>query len=221
VHERRELIDCIRLAPLHVWSRPVKSASCFISADCSTVGRRRLHFQGWKSSCGIGGCPWRSCGAAQKERRDMRRTSWTHFCRGFASLTCASALTIVGCAGPTRPSTEGAQASGTGQTVAQSTGQPTPAELIGRGWTCFSPPVPNRIVCSHPQQGSPVFGNPPPADRPASYSLWLFDGAGNFVGTETLIRTDLYNSQTCESTGQPYILRAAIGYYECVHTTGS
>ena len=137
-----------------------------------------------------------------------------------AALTCASALAFAGCAGPTRPTPEGLQASRTPQDLAQSTGQQTPAELRARGWTCFSPPVPNLVVCSHPGQGVPVFGNPPPADRPATYSLWQFDGAENFIGTEILIRTDLYHGQACESTGQPYVFRPAIGYFECVHTTG-
>jgi hypothetical protein len=145
----------------------------------------------------------------------------------FVGLTCATALAIGGCAAPTRPSPERPQVSGTVQSVSQTAGnvtqragQPTPDELRARGWTCFSPPIPNRIVCSHPEQGVPVFGNPPPADRPATYSLWQFDGAGNFIGTEILIRTDLYHGQKCESTGQPYVFRPPIGYYECVHTTG-
>jgi hypothetical protein len=104
--------------------------------------------------------------------------------------------------------------------VSLTSGHPSPSELQGRGWTCFTPPVPNRIVCSHPNQGFPVVGNPPPEDRPASYQLWVFDGAGVFHGTELLIRTDLYKGQVCESTGAPYVLVPIIGYYECVHTPG-
>ena len=96
-----------------------------------------------------------------------------------------------------------------------------PTELETRGWTCFQPPVPNRIVCGRPNQGRPTIGNPPPDDRPATFTFLVFDGSGLFVGTELLIRTDLYNGQPCESTGQPYILRALIGYYECVRTIGS
>jgi hypothetical protein len=93
----------------------------------------------------------------------------------------------------------------------------TPADLVARGWTCVTPPTPNRIVCSHPNQGFPTFGNPPPEDRPASYSLWMFDGAANFIGPYTLLRTDLYHGQPCDGTGQPWVLRAPVGYYECVH----
>ena len=96
-----------------------------------------------------------------------------------------------------------------------------PTELETRGWTCFRPPVPNRIVCGRPNQGRPTIGNPPPDDRPATFTFLVFDGTGLFVGTELLIRTDLYNGQLCESTGEPYIFRALIGYYECVRTIGS
>ena len=95
-----------------------------------------------------------------------------------------------------------------------------PTALETRGWTCFQPPVPNRIVCGRPNQGLPTIGNPPPDDRPATFTFLVFDGSGSFVGTELLIHTDLYSGQICESTGQPYILRARIGYYECVRTVG-
>ena len=96
----------------------------------------------------------------------------------------------------------------------------TPADLVARGWTCITPPTPNRIVCSHPKQGVPVFGNPPPEDRPASYSLWMFDGAGNFIGPYTLLRSDLYQGQPCDGSGEPWIHRPPVGYYECVHRIG-
>lgn len=95
----------------------------------------------------------------------------------------------------------------------------TPADLTSRGWTCFEP-IPNRIVCSNPQQGLPPFGNPPPADRPATFTFLIFDDTNRFVGTEVLLRTDLYKGQRCESTDGPYDFVPAIGYYECVHTTG-
>jgi hypothetical protein len=96
----------------------------------------------------------------------------------------------------------------------------TPDDLVARGWTCFTPPVPNRIVCSRPNQGFPTVGNPPPADRPASFTFVLFDGQANFVGTEVLIRTDLYQGQVCGQTGEPYVFVPVIGYYECVHRAG-
>ena len=100
-----------------------------------------------------------------------------------------------------------------------SAGHRTPTDLTNRGWSCFEP-IPNRIVCSHPNQGFPTVGTPPPDDRPASFTFLVFDGTSRFVGTELLLRTDLYNGQRCESTGQPYDFVTVIGYYECIHTTG-
>jgi hypothetical protein len=100
-------------------------------------------------------------------------------------------------------------------------GAVTPADLTKHGWTCFQPPVlPPRIICSHPHQGLPVAGNPPPADRPATYNLFRFEVNGTFVGPVHLIRTDLYSGQVCESTGDEYVLVPIIGYYECVHPGG-
>ena len=77
-----------------------------------------------------------------------------------------------------------------------------------------------RVVCSHPNQGLPPFADPPPPDRPASFSFLIFDDATRFVGTEILLRTDLYKGQICKSTDRPYDFVAVIGYYECVHTVG-
>ncbi len=103
----------------------------------------------------------------------------------------------------------------------QAGGSLTPADLLERGWTCFAPPVvPPLTACSHPHQGRPVAGNPPPADRPATYNLFRFDASGKFIGPVHLIRTDLYSGQICESTGAPYALIPQIGYYECAHPGG-
>jgi hypothetical protein len=136
------------------------------------------------------------------------------------SLVAGTALSVA-CSQPAAPSpvTPPVDAS-TATSVLMANSNLTPAALMARGWTCITPPTPNRIVCSHPHQGFPVFGNPPPENRPASYSLWMFDGAGNFIGPYTLLRTDLYRGQLCDGTGDPWILRAPIGYYECVHTIG-
>jgi hypothetical protein len=100
-----------------------------------------------------------------------------------------------------------------------SAGHLTPADLMNRRWSCFQP-LPERIVCSAPNQGFPAVGTPPPDDRPASFTFLVFDGSNRFTGTEVLLRTDLYKGQLCESTNQPYDLVSVIGYYECVHTAG-
>ena len=94
--------------------------------------------------------------------------------------------------------------------------------LAAQGWDCRPTPFnPTRTTCSHPNQPHPVSfsGPPPPPDRPASIPLRVFDN-GVFAGTSVLIRSDLYNGQTCRSTGLPYTFIARIGYYECLHRQG-
>lgn len=153
------------------------------------------------------------------------------------------AAVIAGCAdgaNPARPSGVSvaptvAVAPQPGMPVTQIlTGHPSPSELIARGWSCFvPPPIPSRTVCSHPNQGFPTVANPPPADRPATFTLWIYEN-GQFAGTELLIRPDLYcgadvtdptgacvrKAPLCASTGQPYFFAAVIGYYECAHAPG-
>jgi hypothetical protein len=148
------------------------------------------------------------------------------FTTALSGLLLAAAI-VAGCGrSPTSPPaplaptrTAGSVAGTTAQLASAEHLNPT--ELQARGWICFRPPVANRIVCGRPNQGRPTIGNPPPDDRPATFTFLVFDGGGLFVGTELLIRTDLYNGQLCESTGQPFIFRALIGYYECVRTIGS
>lgn len=135
--------------------------------------------------------------------------------RAGVAAICACALAI-GCDGsPTAPSTAGAAPPQTGLGVAAGL---TPADLIERGWNCGPTPIPNTIGCS--QKAFPTPGNPPPADRPARFTALLFNQDETFIGTVILIRSDLYHGQRCESTGEPYVLRAVVGYYECVHTAG-
>ena len=138
-----------------------------------------------------------------------------------------------GSANPTSPSRLPLSSGGTATAIAtlpglgsstnlavQATGHPSPADLQSRGWTCLEPPIPNPpTVCSHPNQGFPTVADPLPADRPASFTFWIFRD-GLFVGTELLIRSDLYQGQICESTGEPYFFAELIGYYECIHTPG-
>ena len=98
----------------------------------------------------------------------------------------------------------------------------SPADLTERGWTCFQPPVqPVRTICSHPNQGLPVVSTPPPPNRPPTYNLFRFDASGTFLGSVHLIRTDLYNGQSCQPSGDPYAFVSIIGYYECLHTVGA
>jgi hypothetical protein len=124
---------------------------------------------------------------------------------------------------PVSPSSAGlagtSSISGPAATVRSSEAGLTLDDLQARGWDCRQAPAnPVRFTCSHPNQLHPVLlpGPPPPADRPASITLLVFDN-GVFVGQDLLIRSDLYNDQTCSSTGDVYRFLARIGYYECVH----
>jgi hypothetical protein len=161
----------------------------------------------------------------------QRQASLVRTCVAVAVLGLTGVA--VGCgenANPVRPS----QLSGAGQapataaaaafaangnlTAHASAEHLNPTELEQRGWTCFQPRA-DRIACSRPNQGRPTI--PPPDDRPASFTFLAFDANGRFVGTVTLLRTDLYNGQICGSSGEPWVFLPVIGYYECLHTAGA
>ena len=91
----------------------------------------------------------------------------------------------------------------------------TPAQLAAHGWTCFLRPIGDGTVCANPGLGRPPL--PPVADSRPSYMFLLFDSQGTFTATELLIRADLYRGQLCAGSGNPYVFRDRIGYYECVH----
>jgi hypothetical protein len=87
-------------------------------------------------------------------------------------------------------------------------------QLQAQGWTCYAPPVgADRIVCFEPGVGRPLPGNPDPAP---SYNGLLFSASsGELFLKVHFIRDDLYHGQRCGK--DPYIFRALIGYWECVH----
>ena len=90
----------------------------------------------------------------------------------------------------------------------------TPETLSAAGWTCFQAPVgPPNIICANPGVGRPFPGNPDPAPK---YTLVVFDPAGNYLAKVHFIRGDLYAGQPCGPSGEPYVFRAGIGYFECV-----
>jgi hypothetical protein len=140
----------------------------------------------------------------------------------FAAAGLAAAVLAVGCsATPTEPTPASAPAaiSGFAGGIDLSTGV-TPADLTARGWECrVPPPLPDRIVCRPPNQ---AFPSPltPVDQRPPSFMVLVFQNTGAFIGTQTGIRADLYQGQICGPTGEPYIFRAVIGYYECLHPAG-
>ena len=76
----------------------------------------------------------------------------------------------------------------------------TPAQLTAAGWTCIQPHLfPVLKLCAPPGTGlPPLVGTPGFADRAPSYELLVFEFAtGAFLGTELLLRPDIYQQ------GQP------------------
>jgi hypothetical protein len=76
----------------------------------------------------------------------------------------------------------------------------TPAQLTAAGWTCIPPlRFPALTLCAPPGTGLPPLpGMPGFADRLPSYELLVFEHAtGAFLGTEHLLRPDIYQQ------GQP------------------
>ena len=116
----------------------------------------------------------------------------------------ATRVNVVGPSAVVGPSSVAAEGDGFGLTS---------SELRERGWTCRVTPA-GATACSPPGRGLPVFGAPD--DRPPSYLVHVFDTAtGGYLGFSRMIRTDLYQGQTCPSTGGAYTELPHIGYYEC------
>ena len=85
--------------------------------------------------------------------------------------------------------------------------------LRSANWDC-QPRGPSFISCAPPGIGLPPI--PPLGEdgRPV-YELAVFQFDGTPVGSAHFLRADLYHGQTCAFTGQPFVFRAIIGYYEC------
>jgi hypothetical protein len=90
--------------------------------------------------------------------------------------------------------------------------------LRNANWDCQQR-GPTFISCAPPGVGLPPI--PPLGEngRPV-YQLAVFGLDGTPVGTAHFVRADLYHGQTCAFTGQPFVLRAVIGYYECLKPAG-
>jgi hypothetical protein len=86
--------------------------------------------------------------------------------------------------------------------------------LLNANWDCQQR-VPGLMSCAPPGVGLPPIPslgvNGLPVRKVAVFTL-----DGTPFGTAHFVRTDLYRGQTCRFTGQPYVLRALIGYYECL-----
>lgn len=129
----------------------------------------------------------------------MSNATWRRLSAVGVVLTLATILTFLGA------SAKSAQADGL-----------TPETLAAAGWDCFQTPpfiMPPRIVCANRGLGRPFPGNP---DPPPAYTLPTFDLGGTYLGNVHLVRADLYKGQPCGPSGDPYVFRSAIGYYECL-----
>jgi hypothetical protein len=99
--------------------------------------------------------------------------------------------------------------------AAGSGGGVTALQLQGDGWTCVLVPVENLLHCRNP-------GSEPLPAGPTELNFLLFDASGTvFLGTEHLIRFDLYHEQPCNGTpvGRYEFVGRGPGYYACHHFT--
>jgi hypothetical protein len=123
-------------------------------------------------------------------------------------------VAVAACSSPTTPADSDAFAY---LPSTQAELQGTTLDLLrGAGWDCQQR-GPTSIACAPPGIGLPPI--PPLGEngRPV-YELAIFTLDGTPVGTAHFVRADLYAGQTCAFTGQPFVFRALIGYYECFRT---
>jgi hypothetical protein len=89
----------------------------------------------------------------------------------------------------------------------------TAAQLQAQGWTCVLVPVENLLHCRNP-------GSEPLVAGPTELDFLVFGASGDaFLGTEHLIRFDLYHEQPCNGTptGLYEFIPRGPGYYACHH----
>jgi hypothetical protein len=89
----------------------------------------------------------------------------------------------------------------------------TAAQLQAQGWACRIPPGETLLNCRSP-------GSEPLPAGPTEVDFLVFDASGTtFLGTEHLIRSDLYAGQPCQGTptGTYEFIPVGPGYYGCYH----
>lgn len=102
----------------------------------------------------------------------------------------------------------------------------TPGQLTQAGWTCIQPRAdPTRMICAPPGVGLPPLpGTPGFADRAPSYEFLVFEFAtGAFIGTQHLLRPDIYERGTPPCPQQPggeYIYIPRNDLWGCFRPTG-
>jgi len=105
-----------------------------------------------------------------------------------------------------------AVALGVAATAASASG-PTAAQLQAQGWACRIPAGESLLNCRSP-------GSEPLPAGPTEVNFLVFDASGaTFLGTEHLIRADLYAGQPCQGTptGSYEFIPVGPGYYGCYH----
>ena len=86
--------------------------------------------------------------------------------------------------------------------------------LRNANWDCQQR-VPGLISCAPPGIGLPPIPSLGENGRPV-YQIAVFALDGTPFGTAHFLRADLYRGQTCAFTGQLFVFRPLIGYYECL-----
>jgi hypothetical protein len=89
----------------------------------------------------------------------------------------------------------------------------TAAQLQAQGWACRIPAGETLLNCRSP-------GSEPLPAGPTEVNFLVFDATGTtFLGTEHLIRSDLYAGQPCQGTptGAYEFIPVGPGYYGCYH----
>jgi hypothetical protein len=100
----------------------------------------------------------------------------------------------------------------------------TPTQLSAAGWTCIQPLLnPTQILCVAPGVGLPPLpGTPGFEDRAPAFEVLVFDHAtGAFIGTQHLLRPDIYERGTPPCPQQPgskYIYNPRNDYWFCLRT---
>lgn len=134
--------------------------------------------------------------------------------RAMLRLVPALALIAAACSGSSSPTAPTYPALLANVTTARVELQSATLEsLQNANWDCQQR-VPGLISCAPPGIGlAPI---PPLGEngRPV-HRILVFTLDGTPFGSAFFIRPDLYHGQTCEFTGQPFVFRPIIGYYEC------
>lgn len=100
----------------------------------------------------------------------------------------------------------------------------TPGQLSAHGWTCVQPRIdPTLELCAPPGVGlPPLVGTPGFADRAPSYEVLVFEFAtGDLIGTQHLLRPDIYEHGTPPCPQQPggeYIYNPRNDLWFCTRT---